>query len=86
MRRVLDLNDHPPPDGRVVCVDELGPLNLLPRRGKSWRPRHRPRRLRATYTRADGVMHMLAGLDLATGRLLLPDPNPQASGRVPGPC
>ena len=28
MRRVLDLYDHPPADGRVVCVDEFGPLNL----------------------------------------------------------
>ena len=31
MRRVLDLYDHPPAGGRVVCVDEFGPLNLLPR-------------------------------------------------------
>ncbi len=69
MRRVLGLYDHPPDDGRVVCVDEFGPLNLQPRRGKAWRPGRRPRRLRATYTRTDGVMHMLAALDLATGRL-----------------
>jgi transposase len=69
MRRVLDLYDHPPEDGRVVCVDEFGPLNLLPRKGKAWRPRRTPRRLRATYNRHDGVMHMLAALDLATGKL-----------------
>jgi transposase len=69
MRRVLDLYDSPPDDGRVVCVDEFGPLNLLPRKGKAWRPRSRPRRLRATYTRTAGVMHMLAALDLATGKL-----------------
>jgi len=69
MRRVLDLYDHPPADGRVVCVDEFGPLNLLPRTGKAWRPQRQPRRLRATYTRTAGVMHMLAALDLATGRL-----------------
>jgi transposase len=69
MRRVLDLYDHPPTDGRVVCVDEFGPLNLLPRKGKAWRPRRMPRRLRATYNRHDGVMHMLAALDLATGKL-----------------
>ena len=36
MRRILELYDHPPDDGRVVCVDEFGPLNLLPRKGKSW--------------------------------------------------
>ncbi|HEX2300601.1 MAG TPA: IS630 family transposase [Pseudonocardiaceae bacterium] len=69
MRRILDLYDHPPDDGRVVCVDEFGPLNLLPRKGKAWRPRTRPRQLRATYHRYDGVMHMLAALDLATGKL-----------------
>ena len=69
MRRILDLYDHPPDDGRVVCVDEFGPLNLQPRTGKAWRPRRRPKRLRATYHRHDGVMHMLAALDLATGKL-----------------
>jgi hypothetical protein len=34
MHRILDLYDHPPTDGRVVCVDEFGPLNLMPRTGK----------------------------------------------------
>jgi len=69
MRRILDLYDCPPEDGRVVCVDEFGPLNLLPRKGKAWRPKCRPRRQRATYTRTAGVMYMLAALDLATGML-----------------
>ncbi len=69
MRRILDLYDHPPADGRVVCVDEFGPLNLLPRKGKAWRFRRRPRRQRATYHRHHGVMHMIAALDLATGKL-----------------
>lgn len=69
MWRVLDLYDHPPAGGRVICVDEFGPLNLQPRRGKAWAQRGRPRRLRATYSRTDGVMHMLAALDLATGRM-----------------
>ncbi|WP_414941744.1 hypothetical protein [Amycolatopsis sp. cmx-11-51] len=31
MHRILDLYDHPPDDGRVICVDEFGPLNLMPR-------------------------------------------------------
>jgi hypothetical protein len=69
LRRVLALYDHPPRGGRVVCVDEFGPLNLQLRKGKVWRPLHRPRGLRAIYTRPAGVMHMLAALDLATGRL-----------------
>lgn len=69
MHRILALYDQPPADGRVVCVDEFGPLNLLPRKGKAWRPVRCPRRQRATYTRSHGVMHMLAALDLATGKI-----------------
>ena len=51
MRRVLDLCDNPPADGRVICVGEFGPLNLMPRKGKAWRPIRRPVRQRATDTR-----------------------------------
>lgn len=69
MHQVLALYDAPPADGRVICVDEFGPLNLQPRKGKAWRPAGRPRRLRATYNRYCGVMHMLAALDLATGKI-----------------
>jgi len=50
MHRVLDLYDHPPTDGRVICADEFGPLNLQPRPGRAWRP----------------AGHMIAALDLAT--------------------
>ncbi|GHB31777.1 transposase [Streptomyces chryseus] len=60
MHRVLALYDTPPTDGRVICVDEFGPLNLQPRKGRTWRQASRPRRLRATYNRYGGVMHMLA--------------------------
>ncbi|MCM0674508.1 IS630 family transposase [Micromonospora phytophila] len=81
MRRILDLYDHPPADGRVLrqwparsvslclCVDEFGPLNLQPRPGRAWRPQGQPVRLRATYTRDHGVRHMIAALDLSTGKL-----------------
>lgn len=68
-QRVLELYDRPPPGGRVICVDEFGPLNLQPRPGRGWFPRRRPRRLRATYNRTQGVRHMLAALDLATGKI-----------------
>jgi transposase len=70
MQRILALYDYAPQDGRVVCVDEFGPLNLMPRKGKSWWPQGSPARLRATYDRTGGVMHMLAALDLATGKIL----------------
>jgi transposase len=70
MLRVLDLYDHCPVDGRVICYDEFGPLNLMPRKGKAWRAAGHPKRLRATYKRTQGVRHMLAALDLATGKMV----------------
>ncbi|MCW3815760.1 hypothetical protein ONA91_15010 [Micromonospora sp. DR5-3] len=69
MRRILDLYGHPPADGRVICVDELGPLKLQSRPGRGWRPKGQPTRLRATYTRDQGVRHMMAALDLSSGKL-----------------
>ncbi|WP_328348297.1 IS630 family transposase [Micromonospora sp. NBC_00421] len=66
MRHLYDL---PPADGRVLCVDEFGPLNLKPAQDGAWRPVAHPVRLRATYTRDQGVRHMIAALDPATGRL-----------------
>jgi transposase len=69
MHRILALYDWAPPDGRVICVDEFGPLNLMPRKGKAWRPVGHPARLRATYNRNDGVMHLLGALDLTTGKI-----------------
>ena len=69
MHRILGLYDQPPDGGRVVCVDEFGPLNLQPCKGKAWRATGKPLRQRATYNRYDGVKHMLAALDLATGKI-----------------
>ena len=63
----------------VICMDEFGPLNLLPRPGKQWAPRivkgqepaeePRRRRRRATYTRTKGVRHLLAAYDLNTDKM-----------------
>jgi hypothetical protein len=69
MRRVLNLYDHPPADGRVICADEFGPLNLQPRPGRAWCPAGCPARLRSTYRRTGGVRHMLAALDLSSGQI-----------------
>src|SRR5438552_4286468 len=53
----------------IFCVDEFGPLNLQPRPGRQWAaiggkgrdPARLPRRrMRATYTRTEGVRHLLA--------------------------
>jgi transposase len=65
MRRVLDLYDHPPAGGRVICADEFGPLNLQPRPGRAWRRAGHPARLRATYRRTGGVRRRL---DLAASQ------------------
>ena len=58
----------------IICMDEFGPLNLLPRPGKQWAPRivkgeetttgPRRQRRRATYTRTNGVRHLMAAYDL----------------------
>lgn len=69
MARVLALYDDPPTDGRVICVDEFGPLNLQPRPGHGWFPRREPARQWVTYTRTAGVRQMFAALDLASGQL-----------------
>jgi transposase len=61
----------------VICMDEFGPLNLLPRPGKQWAPRvvsgeattTRRRRRRATYTRTKGVRHLMAAYDLGKDKL-----------------
>lgn len=38
MARTLDLYDHRPRDGRVICVDEFGPLNSRPARAEAGFP------------------------------------------------
>ncbi len=62
----------------VICVDEFGPLNLVPHPGRQWAPvaagkgeREAPRRRRrrATYKRPHGVRHLLAAYDLNADKL-----------------
>ena len=62
----------------IFCMDEFGPLNLQPRPGRQWaavsgkhkEPGRAPRpRLRATYTRTQGVRHLLAAYDLREDKL-----------------
>jgi len=59
-------------------VDEFGPLNLQPRPGRQWaavsgknaEPGRGPRsRMRATYTRTEGVRHLLAAYELGEDKL-----------------
>lgn len=68
MNRVLDLYDHPPTQGRVVCVDEFGPLNLVPRPGRGSQQAGRPSVCvpPRTVTTWSGMFN---ALDLRTGQL-----------------
>ncbi len=87
--RVLELYDiadgkaEPGPDDPtvVLCMDEFGPLNLVPRPGRQWAPvavkgggdggagSPRRRRRRATYNRKDGVRHLFAAYDLGKDKI-----------------
>jgi hypothetical protein len=62
----------------VFCLDEFGPLNLMPHPGRHWAaisgknkdPDREPRpRRRAIYNRNDGVRHLFAAYDLTRDRL-----------------
>jgi transposase len=62
----------------IFCVDEFGPLNLQPRPGRQWAPvsgkhkdpgREPRRRMRATYTRTEGVRHLFAAYELGEDKL-----------------
>ena len=60
----------------VICLDEFGPLNLQPQpNGRSWAPRKKPKRIRATYTRPHGVRHLLCALDVADDLLAARSPS-----------
>jgi transposase len=69
-RAIRRLYKRPPRDGRVICVDEFGPLNLQQRGGTCFTgPGKRVERHRATYNRKGGVRHMFGAYDLKTDRL-----------------
>jgi transposase len=61
---------HRPANGRRLCIDEFGPLNLQPHHGHCYKgPGKHVDRLRATYNRKGGIRHFLAYYDLETDRL-----------------
>lgn len=69
-RRIKQLYRRRPEGGRRICVDEFGPLNLLPRAGACLAGRGKKvERHRATYSRKGGVRHLLAAYDLESGKL-----------------
>lgn len=69
-RAIRRLYQRRPANGRRLCIDEFGPLNLQPRHGHCYHgPNKHVARLRATYSRRSGVRHFLAFYDLETDRL-----------------
>lgn len=69
--RIRRLYRHRPNNGRRICVDEFGPLNLQPRPGQCFAKKgtKHVERHRATYHRWGGVRHFLAAYDLESGHL-----------------
>ena len=67
--RVLGLYRHQPADGVVVCFDEMGPIQLIPHHGSGWAPEQRPERLRATYSKPNGVRYLFGAYDVHADRL-----------------
>jgi transposase len=69
-RAIRRLYQHRPANGRRLCIDEFGPLNLQPHHGHCYKgPGKHVDRLRATYNRKGGIRHFLAYYDLETDRL-----------------
>jgi transposase len=66
--RVLSLYRAKPEDGVVVCFDEMGPIQLIPHQGSGWAPAKRPERLRATYSKKNGVRYLFGSYDVHADR------------------
>lgn len=71
VHRIVRLYLHPPRGARVVCADEKTQLQILEHRHPARAMRGgRPTRIEATYRR-HGIVAVLAGLDVRSGRVTL---------------
>jgi transposase len=69
-RAIRRLYRQRPANGRRLCIDEFGPLHLLPRHGHCRKgPGQHVQRIRANYDRTKDIRHFLAYYDLETDRL-----------------
>jgi transposase len=68
-QRVLGLYRAKPDDGVVVCFDEMGPIQLIPHHGSGWAAEKRPERIRATYSKKNGVRYLFGAYDVHADRL-----------------
>jgi transposase len=69
-RRLRRLYGKRPNNGRRICIDEFGPLNLQPRHGKHYARIGHVDRHRATYNRKGGVRHMFGAYDMERNTLV----------------
>ena len=69
-RRIRRLYGKRPKDGRRICIDEFGPLNLQPRHGKHYARIGHVDRQRATYSRKGGVRYMFGAYDMERDTLV----------------
>lgn len=60
------LTEHP---DRTFAFDQFGPLSIRPHHGMSWAERHRPDRLRATYSRTHGIRYFHGCYSIADDQL-----------------
>jgi len=58
---------HNPPV--VVAADEMGPLSLIPQKGRGWHPAGSPHRIPANYTKKKGVRHLFGAYHVAGNRM-----------------
>lgn len=63
-KRLRQLYERRPARGVRLCVDEFGPLNLIPRHGRHYAKIGHVDRHRATYRRTQGVRYFLGVYDL----------------------
>ena len=69
-RAIRRLYRQRPANSRRLCIDEFGPLHLVPRHGHCRKgPGQHVQRIRANYDRSKDVRHFLAYYDLETDRL-----------------
>lgn len=78
---IIDLYRHPPKRGVVICFDELGPLQTIPRGGQQWgqRPARRPDR----YSR-NGTLQWFGAFCPTTGESVgqgAPHKNAESCGK-----
>jgi len=65
--RVLELYETLP--GPVICFDEFGPVQPVPKPGWGWAPRRLPTRIPANYSKPHGVRFFFGCYDVGTDKL-----------------